>query len=83
MAPSPVLRSISPEAGPEEVAAIVAAVAAVGGPDGDGAPQLDTPQLDTPQLDAWVQGSRLAARRAGLQRGSWRLAGRIGRRARA
>ena len=28
----------------------------------------------------WVRASRLAARRAGLQRGSWRLAPRVGSR---
>ena len=35
------------------------------------------------QLDAWVQAARLSGRRAGLTRGPWRLAGRIGRRSRA
>jgi len=38
---------------------------------------------DPDQLDAWVRVSRLSSHRAGLQRGSWRLYGRIGRRARA
>ncbi len=73
----PVLRSISPDATEEEVAAILAAVsaltattvAAAAGPD------------DT--LHEWVRGTRLGSRRAGLQRGPWRLSGRIGRRSRA
>jgi hypothetical protein len=33
-----------------------------------------------PALNAWVDASRRSARRALLQRGSWRLSGRIGRR---
>jgi len=69
-----VLRSISPEATPDEVAAIVAALSvlqASAGPcaDAEGA--------------TWVRASRLSARRAGLMRGPWRLSGRVARRARA
>ncbi len=72
------MQVIDRDASPEEVAAIVAAVtavlqqqralAAVGPP-------------ATP-LDAWVQASRLGARRLGLQRGPWRLSGRMVRRSR-
>ncbi len=72
----PVLRAVSPDATPEEVAAIVAAVEACAHPGlvaGDG----------FQGLAEWVHGSRLGARRAGLQRGPWRLSGRIGRRHRA
>jgi Acyl-CoA carboxylase epsilon subunit len=76
----PVLRVVSPSATPEEVAAIVAAVgtltqpvALVGG----------TAAHDPHRLDAWVHVSRLSSRRASLQRGSWRLYGRLGRRRRA
>jgi hypothetical protein len=76
------LVAVPPAAGPEEVAAIVAtltmlveerrraAEARAGGGDG------------TAPLDAWVRASRLSGRRAGLTRGPWRLAGRIGRRSR-
>jgi len=82
----PRLRIVSPSATPEEVAAIVAAVgsalhdraaaaAALASTAGAG----DDPE----RLDAWVGASRLSARRAGLQRGPWRLSGRIGRRSRA
>ncbi len=72
----PVLHSISPDATPEEVAAIAAAIAAVTarGPApigaGDG-------------IHEWVRTSRLRAHRAGLRRGPWRLSGRMPRRARA
>jgi len=73
----PVLQVVTPGATDEEVAAILAAVTAlsgVGAALGGGA-------YDT--LHEWVRGARLSARRAGLQRGPWRLSGRIGRRSRA
>jgi hypothetical protein len=73
----PELRAISPDATPEEVAAVVAALAV----------STQVPVLAThdtgDELHEWVHGSRLGARRAGLQRGPWRLSGRIGRRHRA
>ncbi len=73
---TPRLQVVSPDATPEEIAAIVAAVAvSLAVPAGDARPG------DT--LSEWVRGTRLGARRAGLQRGPWRLSGRIGRRARA
>jgi hypothetical protein len=34
------------------------------------------------RLSVWVDASRRAAQRAGLQRGPWRLSGRIARRSR-
>ena len=75
----PVLRAVSPEATPEEVAAIVAAIGAL-----TAAPMAAPVADDDPnRLDGWVRMSRLSAHRAGLQRGSWRMYGRIGRRARA
>ena len=36
----------------------------------------------TEQLSMWVEASRRSAQRAGLQRGPWRLSGRLGRRSR-
>jgi hypothetical protein len=69
------LRSISPEATPEEVAAILAAIAST-----TAAPAAET-EDDT--LHEWVHAARLRSHRAGLQRGPWRLSGRIGRRSRA
>jgi hypothetical protein len=73
---SVVLRSISPEASPEEVAAILAAIAVSTAP----APVEDE-RDDT--LHEWVHAARLRSHRSGLQRGPWRLSGRIGRRSRA
>ncbi len=34
------------------------------------------------QLSMWVEASRRSAQRANLQRGPWRLSGRLGRRSR-
>jgi acyl-CoA carboxylase epsilon subunit len=68
------LRAISPDATPEEVAAIVAAIRAVSAVAADPAPD------DT--LHEWVRTARVQSRRSGLQRGPWRLSGRIGRRSR-
>ena len=81
-ATGPILRSITPEATPEEVAAIVAAIAIVEDDRrrawAQAAADVD---IDEP-LDAWVRVSRLASRRIGMQRGPWRIAGRIARRSR-
>ncbi len=73
----PALKAISPDATPEEVAAIVAAIAELTRPVAVAPPAGD----DT--LHEWVHAARLASRRAALQRGPWRLSGRIGRRTRA
>ncbi|MFN8025033.1 MAG: hypothetical protein U0W40_01365 [Acidimicrobiia bacterium] len=70
------LASISPDATPEEVAAIVAAITASQVTVVEDAGVDDT-------LHEWVHAARLRSHRAGLQRGPWRLSGRIGRRARA
>jgi Acyl-CoA carboxylase epsilon subunit len=69
------LRAISPEATAEEVAAILAAIAALQSEAAPASPD------DT--LHEWVRASRLRSHRAGLQRGPWRLSGRIVRRSRA
>jgi hypothetical protein len=74
----PVLRAISPDATPEEVAAILAAITTLT----QAAAVRATPSGDD-TLHEWVHAGRLASRRAGLQRGPWRLSGRIGRRTRA
>jgi hypothetical protein len=79
------LAAVPAGAGPEEVAAIVAALSmlveerrrAAEAQSGSGGG--DRPA----RLDAWVRASRLSGRRAGLTRGPWRLAGRVGRRSRA
>ena len=75
MATHPVLRAISPDATPEEVAAIVAAVGALR----SGQP-VEPVSDDT--LHEWVRTARLQSRRSGLQRGPWQLSGRVGRRTR-
>ena len=70
------LRVLNPDATEDEVAAILAAVAMC--------TQVAVPAAASGgTLQEWVRGTRLSARRAGLQRGPWRLSGRIGRRTRA
>jgi hypothetical protein len=72
----PVLRVLNPDATDEEVAAILVAVAMCT----QGVAPVESAGG---ALQEWVRGTRLNARRAGLQRGPWRLSGRIGRRTRA
>ena len=76
-APLRLLRAISPDATPEEVAAIVAAVSALQ------ARRTEPEVSGDDTLHEWVRAARLRSHRAGLQRGPWRLSGRIGRRSRA
>jgi hypothetical protein len=85
MADLPVLRVISPDASPEELAAITAAVEVVRHERALAAARssASVTRGDAEHLDAWVRASRLTARRAGMLRGPWRLSGRIDRRARA
>ncbi|HEV8207850.1 MAG TPA: hypothetical protein VGR04_14300 [Acidimicrobiia bacterium] len=85
MADSPVLRVISPDASPEELAAITAAIEVVRHERAYAAARAAASVTggDAEHLDAWVRASRLTARRAGMLRGPWRLSGRIDRRARA
>ena len=70
------LRAISPDASPEEVAAIMAALSVVVTPAAEPEP------AGGDDLHEWVHAARLRARRAGLQRGPWRMSGRLGRRSR-
>jgi Acyl-CoA carboxylase epsilon subunit len=63
---------------PEEVAAVTAVSVAL--QQRQAAAVADDPA--TPATSAWVDASRRSAQRALLQRGSWRLSGRIGRRSR-
>jgi hypothetical protein len=75
------LRSISPDATPQEVAAITAAIAA-----SLAAMQAEQRFAAASAQDGgsrWVSAARLTARRAPYSRGEWRLSGRIGRRSRA
>jgi hypothetical protein len=63
---------------PEHVAAITAAIAVVQAEQRAAAPPVARPD----HLSMWVEASRRAAQRALLQRGPWRLSGRLGRRSR-
>ena len=82
MAPRPgqfQLRSISPDATPEEVAAITAAITASMAARSAAA----DPAGAAADGSSWVQAARITARRGGYSRGEWRLSGRLGRRSRA
>jgi Arc/MetJ family transcription regulator len=67
---------------PEEVAAVTAVTVALQRRAADVAATADADGARVPQLNAWVDASRRSAQRALLQRGPWRLSGRIGRRSR-
>jgi hypothetical protein len=73
------LRSIAPDATPEEVAGITAAIAASMATTGG----LGIGDEPTAVESNWVQAARITARRGGYARGEWRLSGRLGRRSRA
>jgi hypothetical protein len=62
---------------PEEVAAVTAVAIAL--------QQRQAAAAEPPahrEISAWVDASRRSAQRALLQRGPWRLSGRLGRRSR-
>ena len=78
------LASVPPGATPEEVAAIVAALAAIDADERARAvAAASAAGGDDDRIDAWVRSARLSGRGAGFTRGSWRLAGRLSRRHRA
>jgi hypothetical protein len=66
---------------PEEVAAVTAVTVALQQRAAEAAAAVGAGSADA-QLNAWVDASRRSAQRALLQRGPWRLSGRIGRRSR-
>jgi hypothetical protein len=70
-----VLRSISPDASPEQVAAIITVIGSL-------QPEVVGPD-ESVARSRWLDASRRSARRVGVARGDWRLSGRIVRRARA
>jgi hypothetical protein len=76
VSPRPLV-GIGPDASAEEVAAVLATIAVL---EQSRALAEDAPPEPASQ---WVRASRLTARRAGMQRGQYRLSGRLGRRARA
>ncbi len=63
---------------PEQVAAIIAALSVL---EAERAAAAATARLDEP-VSMWVEASRRSAQRAGMQRGPWRLSGRLGKRTR-
>jgi hypothetical protein len=74
------LVSVPRGASAEEVAAMVAVVAVL---EAERAAASAGAATAEHQLDAWVRASRVSARGGTFTRGSWRLAGRLARRARA
>jgi hypothetical protein len=64
---------------PEHVAAIAAAIAVV---QAERRAVVAAPATNPEHLSMWVEASRRSAQRANLQRGPWRLSGRLGRRSR-
>jgi hypothetical protein len=73
---------VPPGATAEEVAAVVATLAALA-EDRRQAVGAEAPPADPGErLDAWVRAARLSGRRAGMTRGPWRLSARVARRSR-
>jgi hypothetical protein len=66
---------------PEEVAAVTAVTVALQ-QRAEAAARAGAVAERARPLNAWVDASRRSAQRALLQRGPWRLSGRIGRRSR-
>jgi hypothetical protein len=66
---------------PEEIAAITAVTIALE-QQRAAADAAARESADSEQLSMWVDASRRSAQRALLQRGPWRLSGRLGRRSR-
>ena len=63
---------------PEQVAAIVAALSVIEAERATVAPSVPAHE----PFSMWVEASRRSAQRSGMQRGPWRLSGRIGMRSR-
>jgi hypothetical protein len=61
----------------EQVAAIVAALAVI-----EAERAASPAPAPVEPLNMWVEASRRSAQRAGMQRGPWRLSGRLGKRSR-
>ena len=63
---------------PEQVAAIVAALSVI---EAERAAAAARRRRPVEPMSMWVEASRRSAQRAGMQRGPWRLSGRLGKRA--
>jgi len=66
---------------PEQVAAIVAALSVLEAERAAAAAAASAAE-PSEAMSMWVQASRRSAQRAGMQRGPWRLSGRLGKRTR-
>jgi hypothetical protein len=62
----------------EQVAAIIAALSVIESERAAAARAVDSQA----PMSMWVEASRRSAQRAGMQRGPWRLSGRLGKRTR-
>jgi hypothetical protein len=78
----PRIGSIRPAPTDEEAAAIAAALIVLDEQERAAAAAARAAMPPPERLSVWVDASRRAAQRAGLQRGPWRLSGRIARRSR-
>jgi hypothetical protein len=67
---------------PEQVAAIVAALSVVEAERAAAAAVASAEAARSRPISMWVEASRRSAQRAGMQRGPWRLSGRLGKRTR-
>ena len=65
---------------PEEVAAVTAVTVALEEQQAQAEAQAAAEQRESTSM--WVEASRRSAQRASMQRGPWRLSGRLGRRVR-
>ena len=63
----------------EQVAAIVAALLVI---EAERAAEARAAAAAAEPVSMWVEASRRSAQRAGMQRGPWRLSGRLGKRTR-
>ena len=66
---------------PEQVAAIVAALSVLEAERAAAAAAASAAEPNE-AMSMWVHASRRSAQRAGMQRGPWRLSGRLGKRTR-
>jgi hypothetical protein len=78
----PLISSIRPAPTDEEAAAITAAIVVLQEQERAAAAIAAAARPAPERLSVWVDASRRSAQRAGLQRGPWRLSGRIARRSR-
>jgi hypothetical protein len=78
----PIIGSITPSPTKVQAAAIAAAIVVLDEQQRAEAAANAAAAPSPERLSVWVDASRRSAQRAGLQRGPWRLSGRIARRSR-